>query len=188
MTPLTCSFPNLVFRSVNGGSRTGAGAPSPAPAQREKTCSSPAGPGSGGCGRAAGPWLGWASVGAKCRVKAWGGIWVLLAAVRLPIKSIFLTVEFTYAERPVLWPAYVSATLFPDGQTPTPSPALQMRRARRAARHRAFVLRVPLCPRSHRELRGAVSTGGEGCLARGPPAPGSLCREKTEWVPERLCA
>lgn len=32
---------------------------------------------------AAGPWLGWAAVEAKYRVKAWGGIWVLLAAGKI---------------------------------------------------------------------------------------------------------
>lgn len=47
---------------------------------------------------AAGPRLGWAAVEAKCRVKAWGGIRVLWLLVRLSIKSIFLTVEFTYSE------------------------------------------------------------------------------------------
>lgn len=32
---------------------------------------------------AAGPWLGRAAVEAKCRVKAQGGIWVLLAAGKI---------------------------------------------------------------------------------------------------------
>lgn len=106
-------------------------------------------------------WPQWKpSAGRRPREES-GFFWLL---VRLSIKSIFLTVEFTYSEAS---PSSGRLTLlqycFQMGRYPLGAQPHRLT-GQRAAHHPAFVLRVPLGPRSLGELSGVE----RGCQARAP--------------------